>query len=121
MLAARAICAGLKSGDACAAALAQYDRLVNASFIMQDLYRTRNMRLAFRHGFYGGGVRAAVMTLTGGRFPGGESAVDAYAAVTRRPAAPTPFVPHGKVTFSKLGSGFRTRNSPRETIHLHPV
>src|SRR5213078_4318046 len=44
MLAARAIHAGLKTGDASAARLAEYDRLVNASFIMKDLHRTRNMR-----------------------------------------------------------------------------
>ena len=121
MLAARAIYPGLKSGDASAAALAQYDRLVNASFIMQDLYRTRNMRLAFRHGFYGGGVRAALMTLTGGRFPGGKSAVESDAAVARRPGAPTPFVPDGKLTFSKLDAVFRSGNATRDTIPLHLV
>jgi len=35
----------------------------------RDLYRTRNMRLAFRDGFYLAGIQAALMTLTGGRFP----------------------------------------------------
>src|SRR5213593_2228479 len=70
MLAARAIHAGLKAGDASAGRLAEYDRSVNTSFIMKDLHRTRNMRLAFKDGFYAGGVKAALMTLTGGRFPG---------------------------------------------------
>src|SRR5439155_898652 len=77
MFAARAIHAGLTAGDTSGARLAEYDRLVNASFIMKDLYRTRNMRLAFKDGFYAGGVKAALMTLTGGRFPGGKPAVDA--------------------------------------------
>src|SRR2546430_6995089 len=45
--------------------------LVDASYIATDLYRTRNMRLAFRSGFYLGGFQAALMTVTGGRFPGG--------------------------------------------------
>src|SRR5438046_4917381 len=95
MLAARAIHAGLKTGDASAARLAGYDRLVNASFIMKDLHRTRNMRLAFKDGFYVGGVKAALMTLTGGRFPGGKIAIETDAAVARllnqasRPAPPT--------------------------------
>src|SRR6185312_724107 len=65
--AARAIFQNLKSG----AALAEYDRLVDASYVAGDLYRTRNMRLAFRDGFFLGGIQAALMTLTGGRFPGG--------------------------------------------------
>src|SRR5256885_13046999 len=44
--------------------LARYDRLVDDSFIMRDLYCTRNMRLAFKDGLYIGGVKAAVMTAT---------------------------------------------------------
>src|SRR5438445_5307268 len=36
-------------------------RLVNASFIMKDLHRTRNMRLAFKDGFYVGGAKASRM------------------------------------------------------------
>src|SRR5213594_2317533 len=46
--AARAIFQNLKSG----AALSEYDRLVNVSYVAADLNRTRNMRLAFRDGFY---------------------------------------------------------------------
>ena len=121
MLAARAIYAGLKRGDASAAALAQYDRLVNASFIMQDLFRTRNMRLAFQHGFYGGGVRAALMTLTGGRFPGRKIVVEPDAAVPRRATPATPFTPDGKLTFSKLDAVFRSGNATRDTIPPHLV
>jgi electron-transferring-flavoprotein dehydrogenase len=121
MLAARAIYAGLKRGDASAAALAQYDRLVNASFIMQDLFRTRNMRLAFQHGFYGGGMRAALMTLTGGRFPGRKIAVEPDAAVPRRAAPATPFTPDGTLTFSKLDAVFRSGNATRDSIPPHLV
>ena len=68
MFAARAIFQALKRGDTSAAALAEYDRLVDASFIRDDLYRTRNMRLAFKDGFYAGGIKAGLMTLPGGRF-----------------------------------------------------
>jgi len=65
IFAARAIHAALRAGDASAARLADYDRLVNESFIKKDLYRTRNMRLAFKDGFYAGGLKAGLMTLTG--------------------------------------------------------
>src|SRR5881409_3320480 len=82
IVAARAIFQNLKNG----AALSEYDRLVNASYIATDLHRTRNMRLAFRRGFYVGGFQAALMTLTGGRFPGGRYRMHADAAVPRRAA-----------------------------------
>src|SRR5436190_8783072 len=77
--AARAIFQNLQTG----ASLADDDRLVNASHVARDLYRTRNMRLGFRDGFYLGGLRAALMTLTGGRFPGGKYAMHADAEVAR--------------------------------------
>ena len=51
--AARAIFQTLKTG----ASLREYDRLIDASYVSGDLYRTRNMRLAFRDGFYLGGFR----------------------------------------------------------------
>jgi len=54
MLAARAIFDALKAGEASAARLGEYDRMVNESFIVRDLYRTRNMRLAFKDGFSAG-------------------------------------------------------------------
>src|SRR3989442_4048105 len=76
ILAARAIFAALRSEQASAAQLAEYDRSVNASFIMKDLYCTRNMRLAFKDGFYSGGLKAGLMTLTGGGLPSGKVAVE---------------------------------------------
>src|SRR3989442_15857637 len=82
--AARAIHAALRAGGAPAARLADYDRLVNDSFIARDLHRTRNMRLAFKDGFYAGGLKAGLMTLTGGGFPGGTIAMHADADVARR-------------------------------------
>ena len=124
ILAARAIHAGLKAGDASAAPLAEYDRSVNASFIMKDLFRTRNMRLAFKDGFYAGGVKAALMTLTGGRFPGGKIPMEPDAAVERRvtPASrPGPTTPDGRLTFSKVDAVFKSGNATRDTIPVHLV
>ena len=125
IFAARAIHAALRAGDASAARLAEYDRLVNASFIMKDLYRTRNMRLAFKDGFYAGGIKAALMTLTGGRFPGGRIAMEADAHVPRqftpgsRPGSvPTP---DGKLTASKVDAVFKSGNATRDTIPVHLV
>jgi len=123
IFAARAIFAGLAAGDASAARLAEYDRLVKESFIMKDLYRTRNMRLAFRDGFYVGGVKAALMTLTGGRFPGGKIAMrrDADVERTLTPGARPGITPDGRLTFSKVDGVFRSGNATRDTIPTHLV
>ncbi|HEY8470698.1 MAG TPA: electron-transfer flavoprotein:ubiquinone oxidoreductase [Longimicrobiales bacterium] len=117
--AARAIFAALKEGDVSAARLSAYDRMVEDSFIMRDLYQRRNMRLAFRSGFYVGGAKAALMTLTRGRFPGRRIAVPPDAAVPRRPVAAAPFTPDGKLTFRKVDAVFRSGNATRDTIPSH--
>ncbi len=123
VFAARAIFAALKADDTSATRLAEYDRLVNDSFIMRDLYRTRNMRLAFKDGFYAGGFKAALMTLTGGRFPGGRIEVQEDAAVERQstPGAGPAFTPDGKLTFSKVDAVFKAGNATRDTIPSHLI
>ena len=125
MLAARAMFGALKAGEASAARLGEYDRMVNESFIVRDLYRTRNMRLAFKDGFYAGGLKAAVMTITGGRFPGGRIAVELDAAVERRVApggSPgSTVIPDGRLTFSKVDGVFKSGNATRDTIPSHLI
>ncbi|HEU4700094.1 MAG TPA: electron-transfer flavoprotein:ubiquinone oxidoreductase [Gemmatimonadales bacterium] len=120
--AARAIFAALEKGDTSAGALAEYDRLVDASFIREDLWRTRNMRLAFKDGFYLGGLKAGLMTVTGGRFPGGRIAMHAdneAPRTTAEPPAPPAFQPDGVLTFSKLDAVFKSNNETRDTIPSH--
>jgi electron-transferring-flavoprotein dehydrogenase len=121
MFAARAIFGALKRGDTSRGALAEYDRLVDASFIRDDLYRTRNMRLAFQDGFYLGGLKAGLMTLTGGRLPGGRIAMHVDAAAPRTRAAAAPLTPDGKLTFSKLDAVFRSGNATRDTVPSHLI
>jgi electron-transferring-flavoprotein dehydrogenase len=117
--AARTAFNALKAGDASAAALAPYDRLVADSYIARDLYRTRNMRLAFKDGFFVGGAKAGLMTLTGGRFPGGRIAMPADAAVPRKDDGARPFSPDGVLTFGKLDAVFKSGNATRDTIPSH--
>jgi electron-transferring-flavoprotein dehydrogenase len=123
IFAARAIFAALEVHDPSAARLAEYDRLVNESFIMKDLYRTRNMRLAFKDGFYVGGVKAAVMSATGGRIPGGKIGTESDAEVERRlnPGARPGVTVDGKLTFSKVDGVFKSGNATRDTIPVHLV
>jgi len=121
MFAARAAFEALATGDTGVGALSAYDRMVDGSFIAQDLYRTRNMRLAFKDGLYLGGVKAGLMTLTHGRFPGGRIAVPEDAAAPRVAATAEPFTPDGTLTFSKVDAVFKSGNATRDTIPSHLV
>ena len=119
MYAARAAFAALKADDVSRQSLAAYDRMVDGSYIVADMRATRNMRLAFKDGLYVGGVKAGLMTLTGGRFPGGRIAMaeDARTPRTLSPAAR--FTPDGALTFSKVDAVFKSGNATRDTIPSH--
>jgi electron-transferring-flavoprotein dehydrogenase len=119
--AARAAFAALEAGDATAARLAPYDRAVDESYIVSDLYRTRNMRLAFKDGLYVGGLKAGLMTVSGGRLFGGRMEMPEDAAASRRVADPVPFTPDGKLTFGKLDAVYKSGNATRDTIPSHLV
>jgi len=119
--AARAIFAALKAEDTSAARLAEYDRAVNDSYIVADMKKTRNMRLAFKSGFYMGGIKAGLMTLTGGRFPGGRIASEEDAAEDKTVAPAAEFKPDGKLTFSKVDAVFKSGNATRDTVPPHLI
>lgn len=119
--AARAIFAALKRGDSSAAVLGEYDTMVRSSYIAGDLHRTRNMRLAFKDGFVRGAAKAGLMTLTGGRFPGGRIDMHADAEAPRTPGSFPAFQPDGTRTFSKLDAVFKSGNATRDTIPSHLV
>lgn len=121
MFAARAIFSALKQGDTSAAALQAYDRLVDESFIRDDLFRRRNMRLAFKRGFYRGGLGSAVMSLTAGRFPSPHIPVEPDAAIPRNVGCTTEFVPDNRLTFSKPDAVFRSGNATRDDIPSHLI
>jgi len=121
--AARAAFEALKAGDTGAAKLSAYDRMVNESYIVQDLHKTRNMRLAFKDGFWMGGLKAGLMTLTGGAFPGGRISMPADADVPREAggrAAPVE-PPDNVLTFSKVDAVFKAGNATRDTIPSHLI
>jgi len=123
MLAARAIAAALaNAGTGDAGALSAYDQAVQASRITSDLRRTRNIRLAFKDGFAVGAMKAGLMTLTGGAFPGGRIAMPKDADVPRssHPLAEE-FVPDNVLTFSKVDAVFKSGNATRDSIPSHLI
>ncbi len=122
MFAARAAFDALKRKDTSAGSLKEYDAMVDSSFIAKDLYRRRNMRLAFQESnFYMAGLKASLMTVTGGALPGGKIHSHRDADVPRAVTLPEPFVPDGKLTFSKLDAVFKSGNATRDDIPSHLI
>ena len=122
ILAARAIHAALKAGDVSAAALAPYTAAVDKSFIARDLRRNRNMRLAFKSGFFLGGAKASLATVTGGRLPAGRIRAESDAAEPKWLGAETaaePTAPAGPLAVSKVDAVFKSGNQTRDDIPSH--
>jgi electron-transferring-flavoprotein dehydrogenase len=119
ILAARSIFRALKAADVSKDGLASFTEAVNGSYIMSDMRRTRNMRPAFKKGFWMGGARAGLMTLTGGAFPGGAIAVEEDAAEARTLGPEREFVPDGVLTFSKVDAVYKSGNQTRDDIPSH--
>jgi electron-transferring-flavoprotein dehydrogenase len=119
ILAARAIFQALKAKDVSRANLVQYDRAVNESYIVADMKKTRNMRLAFKSGFISGGLKAGLMTVTGGRLLGGRIESQEDAAEPREVAPAAPLVPDNVLTFSKVDAVFKSGNETRDSIPVH--
>lgn len=119
ILAARSIYQALKEDDASEAGLASYDKAVRSSYIHDDMYRTRNMRLGFKSGFYMGGIKAALMTVTGGALFGSRIAVEEDAREPKRVTPSEETKADGKLTFSKLDGVFRSGNNTRDDMPSH--
>jgi electron-transferring-flavoprotein dehydrogenase len=119
ILAARAAFRALKADDVSAAGLASYDEEVAGSWIRKDLYKTRNMRPAFKSGFYAGGIKAGLMMLTGGAFPGGRIAVEPDELEPRTVGPKLKFTPDNKLTISKIDAVYKSGNKTRDDIPSH--
>ena len=121
MEAARAIFRALVSGDTSAAGLSSYSAAMDASYVMADLKRTRNMRLAFKKGFVGGGLRAGLMTATGGAFPGGCIEIREDAGELKELGQEVGGSPDGELTFSKVDAVFKSGNQTRDDVPSHLI
>ncbi|MGD8866995.1 MAG: electron-transfer flavoprotein:ubiquinone oxidoreductase [Gemmatimonadales bacterium] len=121
IFAARVVFDALKGDDTSGAGLAGYDALVRDSYVGKDLYKTRNMRLAFKSGLYGGGLKAALMTATRGALFGSRIVVAEDAEERREVTRPDEFTPDGKRTVSKVDAVFRSGNTTRDDIPSHLI
>jgi electron-transferring-flavoprotein dehydrogenase len=123
VLAAEAIARALRPGEAIgrAGALASYDDAVKQSFLWNDMKRVRNMRQAFAKGFWGGTMRAGIMTATAGNWPRKalQTEPDAEHDLIRTSRAAKYPAPDGKLTFDKLSSVFLSGNKTRDDAPSH--
>ncbi len=119
MLAARAIFKALKAGDVSKAKLMAYDESLRSSEIMSDLKKVRNMRHAFKEGFYVGGVKSVLMTLTAGAFPGDGHHPEEDAQDPKVKAQPD--FPTNKVGLSKVDAVYLSGNKTRDDIPSHLI
>ncbi len=117
--AARSIFKALKADDCSAAGLASYDASMRESFVYSDLKKRRNMRLAFKSGFVLGAVKAGLMTITGGAFPGGHIKTEADAGEARTVGEAPAFTPDGTRTFQKVDGVYKSGNQTRDDIPSH--
>ncbi|MGE4131169.1 MAG: 4Fe-4S dicluster domain-containing protein [Bdellovibrionales bacterium] len=117
ILAARSIFAAIQADNVSAGQLASYDQSLRESFVFSDLKKVRNMRHAFKDGFYMGGIKAGLMTLTGGAFPGDSGHGEEDAAEWKQQS--TPDFPTEKVGLSKVDGVYLSGNKTRDDIPSH--
>jgi electron-transferring-flavoprotein dehydrogenase len=117
-LAAEAAFAAVQRGEVPGrvGALDAYDEAVRDSYVWKELREVRNMRQAFDKGFFGGGVRATVMTVSKGNFPPQDYGTEPNAAteLIRSGRAEEYPAPDGTLTFDKLSSVFASGNRTRD-------
>ncbi len=121
MLAAETILTALQKNDVSSATLKIYDEAVRSSYISRDLKKVRGMRQAFKSGFYMGGLKAGLMTLTGGAFPPAKHIHED----ADEPKAPGAFpidestAVAGIKTLSKVDAVYLSGNKTRDDIPQH--
>jgi len=122
ILAARTIFKALNEGDVSEKGLRSYTDAIDASYIMKDLRKTRNIRLAFKKGFVGGSIRAGLMTVSKGVLLGGRMQVpeDVGEARVLGEGGPS-VVPDGKLTFSKVDAVYKAGNQTRDDLPNHLI
>jgi electron-transferring-flavoprotein dehydrogenase len=102
-------------------ALDAYDEAVRRSYVWSDLHRVRNMRPAFKHGFYRGALLAGLSLNTLGKLPPGtmELERDADVPVVVGERARSYPAADGKLVYDKLSSVYLSGNRTRDDAPGH--
>ena len=102
-----------------AAHLASYDAALRESLVHDPLYRNRNQRLAFKSGFFAGGLKAGLMQATGGTFPGARIPSEPDAAGPRHKHLGLDSAYDSELAVAKVDAVFRSGNATRDDIPSH--
>lgn len=102
-----------------AARLASYDAALRESLIQDPLYRNRNQRLAFKSGFFAGGLKAGLMQATGGTLPGARIPSEPDAAGPRHKRLGLDSAYDSEHAVTKVDAVFRSGNATRDDIPSH--
>jgi electron-transferring-flavoprotein dehydrogenase len=122
MLAADAVFAALKAGDAAGKSLEAYPEMLRESWIWDELYRVRNIRPSFHLGLWAGLAYSAIDTyLFRGRAPWTLHHKPDHTQL--RPAGEMPRIdypkPDGKISFDRLSSVFLSNTNHEENQPAH--
>ena len=114
--AARTAFKALKEKKYSSEVLSEYDKTVKDSYVWSDLKKVRNMRQAFKSGFVAGGIKAGLMTLTGGAFPGDGNGFEEDAAEEKTYQEKPSVEDTG---LSKVDAVYMSSNKTRDDIPSH--
>jgi electron-transferring-flavoprotein dehydrogenase len=123
MLAADAAAEALQANDVSSSRLQNYERLVESSWIKEELWKVRNFRQGFEKGFAAGMFHTGLQMLTGGR-----GLRNRYTNMTghsrmrrdgKTPPSPPAF--DGILTFDKLTDVYNSGTSHDENQPVHLV
>ena len=110
---------GGMEGAVPAARLASYDAALRESLVQDPLYRNRNQRLAFKSGFFAGGLKAGLMQATGGTLPGARIPSEPDAAGPRYKRLGLDSAYDSEHAVAKVDAVFRSGNATRDDIPSH--
>jgi electron-transferring-flavoprotein dehydrogenase len=121
LVAARTLHRALTSAGPCDEPLAAYDAEIRRSYICQDLWRTRTMRLGFKRGFWRGTGAAGIATVTRGRWPRAPGGLIEDAAHARAEEHVASATADRRLTFSKVDAVFHSGNNTADDIPSHLI
>ena len=123
MLAAETAAEALAAGDFSASRLQKFERLVESSWIKEELWKVRNFHQGFERGFIAGMFHTGLQLITGGR--GLRNRYPNVAGYTRLVPGRRPPLPRmsfdGKLTFDKLTDVYNSGTAHDEDQPVHLV
>lgn len=125
MLAAETVCEALAAGDFSRSKLSSFESSWKKSWVGRELWRVRNYHQGFEHGFWRGGLNAALQLATGGRGLRARALarpdylhLQMLSDLRREP--PPTIKPDGRLTFDKVTDVYHsgTRHEEDQPPHL---